>query len=108
MSYTLANFAEYRRNLTNDGPSSTLPSLSCIHYINMTDDCTFPEGFGGIGGRTFAWVRDNKKEWCRFTVDTMQDTTGFFKVWQTYLINHNAAKNEIELRPTGCESRPTN
>ena len=70
----------------------------------MTDDTTFPGGFGGIGGRTFAWVRDNREEWCRFTVDDMRDVTGFFKVWRGYLIN--ATKNKIKLRSTDGKNRP--
>ena len=74
----------------------------------MTDESTFPDKFEDIGGKSFAWVRDNREEWCKFTVEKMKDTTGFFKIWQEYLINKNAAKNEIKLRPTGCESRPTN
>ncbi len=75
----------------------------------MTDRTTFPAGFGGIGGKSFKFVRENRLEWCQFTIEKMRDTTGFFEVWRNYLLNNqDAPKNEIKLRSTDGENRSTN
>ena len=72
----------------------------------MTDDTRWPEGFAGIGGKTFKWTRDNREEWCRFTVERMRDVSGLFKLWRSYLLNQrDATKNKIKLRSTDDKDR---
>ena len=58
------------------------------------DSICWPEGFMNIGGRSYKWVFDNKKEWVEFTVNKMTEPTGTFKVWKDYCITKiNGQKN---------------
>ena len=50
----------------------------------LLDEHCWPEGFCGIGGRTFLWVFNNKKDWVEFTLDKMKDPTGLFLEWKNY------------------------
>ena len=71
----------------------------------MTDETTWPAGFCELGGKTFQWTRVHRPEWCEFTLEKMDNPTGFFKIWKDYLLNHNAEKNKAELRSASCENR---
>ena len=44
----------------------------------------FPSGFMNIGGKTFKWVMENKKEWVEFVLNKMKNATGLFKDFQDY------------------------
>jgi hypothetical protein len=50
------------------------------------DDLTyFPVGFFDIGGKTFAWVYENKKEFREYVLE-IKKTTGLWKSFQDYVI----------------------
>jgi len=51
-----------------------------------TDNQLFPENFPDVGNKTFLWVKQNKKEFCEFVIFGMQDCTGLFQAFQTYLL----------------------
>ena len=51
----------------------------------------WPEGFCDIGGRTFAWVFENRKEFVEFTMQKMDSPTGLFLEWKKYCRKHNQA-----------------
>ena len=54
--------------------------------IDIPDDCIcFPEGFMCIGGMTFSWVFENRKEFVEFTFEKMDKPTGLFKQWKDYV-----------------------
>ena len=53
----------------------------------INDDLKFEDGFMCIGGRSFAWVYENRKEFVEFTLEKMKKTTGLFREWKTYCIN---------------------
>ena len=62
-----------------------------------TSEIRFPEGFMCIGGMTFAWVFDNRKEFVEFTLEKMTKTSGLFLEWQNYCreqVKGNATENE--------------
>jgi hypothetical protein len=46
----------------------------------------FPENFPDVGGKTFNWVRLNRKEFCEFVVREMKECTGIFLAFQKYLL----------------------
>ena len=48
----------------------------------------FPVGFQNIGGKSFAWVYENKKDFVDFTVNEMKGCTGLFAQWRDYCLNH--------------------
>ena len=60
----------------------------------------WPEGFMCIGGRTFSWVYDNRKEFVEFTLEKMDKPTKMFKLWKTYCLkqNRNVQKKGISKR----------
>ena len=64
------------------------------------DETKWPEGFSNIGGKTFAWVRQNRQEWVDFSLNEMENPSGFFKKWQDYLIKR---RNEENTQQTGDE-----
>ena len=66
----------------------------------MDGDLTWPKGFCDIGGKTFNWVRKNREEWCDFTLNEMENPTGLFAKWKTYLI-----KNKSTCQPEEVESK---
>ena len=53
--------------------------------LSEMDNYVYPPGFyGGIGGKTFRWVFDNKKEWVEYT-QAWDNSTGFFEIWLDYV-----------------------
>ena len=52
---------------------------------DIEDCCKFPQDFFNIGGKTFEWVFQHKKDWVSFTLQDMEKTSGFFKIWQNYV-----------------------
>ena len=52
----------------------------------VTDETKFEENFPEVGGKSFLWVWEHKKEFVEFTLK-MMETTGFFKSWQQYCQN---------------------
>jgi len=50
---------------------------------------TFPDWFPDVGGKTFEWVKDNRKEFVNFVLNDMTKTSGLFAAFQTYLQNTN-------------------
>jgi hypothetical protein len=53
------------------------------------DNELFPENFPDVGGMSFKWVKNNKKEFCEFVVVDMKKCTGFFLAFQLYLLKSN-------------------
>ena len=53
------------------------------------DNQLFPENFPEVAGKTFLWVKINKKEFCEFVKFGMKNTTGLFLAFQEYLLKHN-------------------
>ena len=51
------------------------------------DENTWPDDFVDIGGKTFAWVWENRKEFVDFTLNDMTKPTGLFDVWKKYCLN---------------------
>ena len=51
------------------------------------DENTWPDDFVDIGGKTFAWVWENRKEFVDFTLNDMTKPTGLFDVWMKYCLN---------------------
>ena len=49
------------------------------------DELTWPDNFYDIGGKTFEWTWENKKDWCEFTMNEMNKTTGLFRKWKDYV-----------------------
>ena len=49
----------------------------------VADETVFPDNFPDVGGKTFIWVWEHKKEWVQFT-NGMVGTTGFFNCWFQY------------------------
>lgn len=58
----------------------------CKMAPNLEDDTLFPINFPDVGGKTFLWVWENRKEFVEFTLG-MIETTKLFKVWQQYCEN---------------------
>ena len=58
---------------------------------SCNDDTCFPIGFFDIGGKTFAWVYENKREFSD-SVIYMRKTTGLYKSFQNYVIRREASK----------------
>jgi hypothetical protein len=54
----------------------------------------WPENFMDIGGRTFDWVYDNRKEWVDFTKTKMDKPTGLFKEWKLYVLQKSKCLQE--------------
>ena len=72
----------------------------------MDGDLTWPKGFCDIGGKTFNWVRKNREEWCDFTLNEMENPTGLFAKWKTYLIkNKSTCQLERELNPKSLKQK---
>ena len=44
----------------------------------------FPDIFPDVGGKTFLYAFENRKEWVDFTLTEMKNPTQFFKVWKLY------------------------
>ena len=44
----------------------------------------FPPNFMNIGGKSFGWVYENKKEFVDFTLNDMRGCTGLFLQWKDY------------------------
>ena len=81
-------------------------NLSTYYTNKMTDgQMVWPDGFCGIGGRTFEWTRLHKEQWVEFTIDKMTNPSGTFKLWQDYLLNYYAQESKIKLRPATSEDR---
>mgnify|MGYP006996917632 CR=1 FL=1 len=55
----------------------------------QTDEPCFPENFMCIGGRPFAWVYLNRKEWVDFT-RSWDKATGLFEEWRLYVLKKDA------------------
>ena len=53
---------------------------------DVEDNTTFPSIFPDVGGMSFKYVFENRKEWVRFTVDKMNNCTGFFFIWRNYCL----------------------
>ena len=70
------------------------------------DETTWPDGFPDIGGKTFAWVLEHRKEWVNFTLDKMENPSGFFLKWKTYLLNRkqNAKRKKRLLQQTSDQT----
>ena len=46
----------------------------------------WPEGFMDIGGKSFDWVFQNRKEWVEFTLNEMKKPSGLFLEWKSYCV----------------------
>ena len=60
----------------------------------MDDDTIVPELIPDIGGKTFLWVYQNKAEFVDFCVLEMDNTTGFFQVFQDYCMKKIKEEDE--------------
>ena len=49
------------------------------------DETKWPPGFADIGNQTFGWVAEHKPEWVDFTLNEMNDPSGLFLLWKTFL-----------------------
>ena len=47
----------------------------------------WPENFYDIGGKSFEWVFENKKEFVLFTLTNMHNPLGLFRDWQHFCMN---------------------
>ena len=52
---------------------------------DFEDNTLFPKMFPDVGGRSFKFVFENRKNWVTFTLD-MTSCTGFFAVWHNYCL----------------------
>ena len=68
------------------------------------DDIKWPAEFPDIGGKTFVWVLNNRKEWCDFTLNEMSTPSGFFLKWKTYLVNKDAKRKKRLLQQTSDQT----
>ena len=51
------------------------------------DDLTlFPDEFPDVGGKTFLYTFENRKEWVEFTLKEMNNPTKLFLVWKLYCL----------------------
>ena len=55
---------------------------SCWPVDDLTE---FPPQFPDVGGKTFVWVYDNKKEFRQFVTEITK-CTGLWKAFQNYVI----------------------
>ena len=53
----------------------------------QSDEICWPDGFSNIGGKTFKWVFDHKKEWVEFTAEKMSNPTKLFLDWKLYVMD---------------------
>ena len=66
----------------------------------MSDKTTWPSDFPDIGGKEFDWVFVNRAEFVHFTLNDMQEPTGFFKIWKNYC-SKKENRNDISDRRSG-------
>lgn len=53
--------------------------------LSDMDNYVYPSGFyGGIGGKTFRWVLENKQDWVDYS-KKWDKATGFFEIWLDYV-----------------------
>ena len=52
----------------------------------VKDDTLFPKGFFDIGGKTFEWVFDNRKEFVEY-IREITNATGLWKSFQDYILS---------------------
>ena len=74
----------------------------------MDGQTKWPPGFADIGGKTFEWVREHKPDWVDFTINEMNDPSGLFKKWKTYLINRQHADKKLVSEQTSHEISSSN
>ena len=60
------------------------------------DENVWPSGFADIGDQTFAWVAENRPEWVDFTLHEMDEPSGLFLLWKTYLLKRKDAQTQYE------------
>ena len=56
------------------------------------DETKWPPGFADIGNQTFVWVAEHKPEWVDFTLNEMNDPSGLFLLWKTFLLKRKDAE----------------
>ena len=60
------------------------------------DNTLFPKKFltPDVEMKSFIWVYKNKPDFVDFTLQDMDNPTGFFKVWKDYCINKQKSNAE--------------
>ena len=68
---------------------------------NMTSQAEnrWPDGFMDIGGRTFSWVYENRKDWVDFTRTKMSKPTGLFEQWKNYVLQKSKCPKNLQDVP---------
>ena len=55
------------------------------------DETLFPEEFPEVGGKSYLWIYEHKKEFVEF-VQNITNTTGLFQKFQDYVLSKNVVK----------------
>ena len=58
-----------------------------------------------IGGKSFAWVYENRKEFVEFTVEKMDKPTKLFLKWKKYVLSRINIKQDDTSSGTGNRRR---